>query len=80
MCRFNFENPLPKHTSRDYPPSTQKLEAFETVCKFLEDKMELLTLAEFLNNNGEATYQCLLCRNDKDQIKRKISRPNSVCF
>ena len=47
VCRSNFENPLPKHTSRGRPSSTENLEAFEAVRKFLEDEMELTTLAEF---------------------------------
>ena len=47
VCRSNFENPLPKHTSRGRPSSTENLEAFEAVRKFLEDEMELMTLAEF---------------------------------
>ena len=46
-CRSNFESLLPKHTSRGRPSSTEKLEAFETVCKFLEDEMELTSLAKF---------------------------------
>ena len=31
ICRSNFENPLPRHTSRGRPSLTGKLEAFETV-------------------------------------------------
>ena len=45
ICRSNFENSLPKHASRGRPSLTEKLEAFETVCKFLEAEMELMTLA-----------------------------------
>ena len=45
ICRPKSENPLPKHTSRGRPSLTEKLEAFETVCKFLEDEMELMALA-----------------------------------
>ena len=47
VCRSNFENPLPKHTSRGRPSSTENLEAFETIRKFLEEEIELMTLAEF---------------------------------
>ena len=47
VYRSNFKNRLLKHTSRDGPSSTEKLESFETVCTFLEDEMELMTLAEF---------------------------------
>ena len=45
ICRPKSENPLPKHTSRGRPSLTEKLEAVETVCKFLEDEMELMALA-----------------------------------
>ena len=47
VYRSNFENLLPKHTSIGRPSSTEKLKAFEIVCKFLEDEMKLITLAEF---------------------------------
>ena len=47
VCRSNFKNLLPKQTSRGQPSSTEKLKAFETVCKCLEDEMELMTFAEF---------------------------------
>ena len=47
VYRSNFQNPLPKHTCRGRPWSSEKLEAFETVRKFLEDEMKLMTLAKF---------------------------------
>ena len=42
-CRSNFENAVPKYQSRGRPTS-KKLEAFEAMCKILEDEIEFCTI------------------------------------
>ena len=62
VCRSNFENLLLKHTSRGRTSLTEKFEAFKTVCKFLEDEMELMT--EFqtrVEKQYTNVWQCVLC-------------------
>ena len=71
VCRSNFENSLPKHTSRGRPSSTEKLESFETVCKFLEDEMELITLAEFQTMMMEQHTNAYSVKMTKIKLKER---------
>ena len=71
IYRSNFEKLLPKHTSIGRPSSTEKLKAFEIVCKFLEDEMELMTLAEFQTVIGKQHINIYSVKMTKVKLKEK---------
>ncbi len=79
ICRSNFENPIPKHTSRGRPPSREKEHAFNIMCRKIEETIELFTVKEFNDEMEKLSDNIYSVKWTKNQVEGKIRGLHKFC-